>query len=68
MAVTTTSTLFKRLVQLGLVDGEQATKIITDKGGQFKNLPELLINEKLISSDKLAQAAAGISQAISIDI
>ncbi|MBU1553569.1 MAG: type IV-A pilus assembly ATPase PilB [Gammaproteobacteria bacterium] len=68
MAVTTTSTLFKRLVQLGLLNGEQATKIVTDKGGQFKTLPELLINEKLITSEKLAQAAAGISQAICLDI
>lgn len=68
MAVTTTSTLFKRLVQLGLLNGESATKIITDKGGQFKNLPELLINEKLISAEQLAQAAAGISQAIRLDL
>ena len=68
MAVTTSSTLFKRLVQLGLLNGEQATKVITDKGGQFKNLPELLINEKLITAEKLAQAAAGISQAITMDI
>ncbi|GAB2907631.1 type IV-A pilus assembly ATPase PilB [Rheinheimera gaetbuli] len=68
MAVTTTSTLFKRLVQLGLLNGEQATKMVTDKGSQYKNLPELLINEKLITSEKLAQAAAGISHAICLDI
>ena len=68
MAVTTSSTLFKRLVQLGLLNGEQASKVIADKGGQFKNLPELLINEKLITAEKLAHAAAGISQAISMDI
>lgn len=68
MAVTTTSTLFKRLVQLGLLNGDQATKIVTDKGGQFKNLPELLITEKLIKSDELARAAAGISHAISLDL
>ncbi|WP_166836748.1 type IV-A pilus assembly ATPase PilB [Rheinheimera pleomorphica] len=68
MAVTTTSTLFKRLVQLGIINADLATKAVTDKGGQYKNLPELLINEKLISSDKLAQAAAGISQAISMDL
>ncbi|WP_027670866.1 type IV-A pilus assembly ATPase PilB [Rheinheimera baltica] len=68
MAVTTTSTLFRRLVQLGIINGEQATKIITDKGGQFKNLPELLISEKLITSDALARAASGISQAISLDL
>ena len=68
MAVTTTSTLFKRLVQLGIINADLATKAVTDKGGQYKNLPELLITEKLISSDKLAQAAAGISQAISMDL
>ncbi|MEO3678236.1 type IV-A pilus assembly ATPase PilB [Rheinheimera sp. FR7-31] len=68
MAVTTTSTLFKRLVQLGIVNADLATKAVTDKGGQYRNLPELLITEKLISSDKLAQAAAGISQAICLDL
>src|SRR5690606_8268242 len=35
---------------------------------QFKNLPELLISEKLISAEDLARAAAGISQAISMDL
>lgn len=68
MAVTTTSTLFKRLVQLGIINGDTATKVVTDKGGQYRNLPELLITEKLITSDKLAQAAAGISQAICMDL
>ncbi|MDX5405472.1 MAG: type IV-A pilus assembly ATPase PilB [Chromatiaceae bacterium] len=68
MAVTTTSTLFKRLVQLGIINGDTATKVVTDKGGQYRNLPELLITEKLITSDKLAQAAAGISQAICLDL
>ena len=68
MAVTNTSTLFKRLVQLGLLNGDQATKIVTDKGGQFRNLPELLIAEKLIKSEELARAAAGISHAISLDL
>lgn len=68
MAVTTTSTLFKRLVQLGLLNGDQATKIVTDKGGQYRNLPELLITEKLIKADELARAAAGISHAISLDL
>ena len=68
MAVTTTSTLFRRLVQLGILNGDQATKIVTDKGGQFKNLPELLINEKLITSEALARAASAISQAISLDL
>ncbi|SEH85963.1 type IV pilus assembly protein PilB [Rheinheimera pacifica] len=68
MAVTTTSTLFRRLVQLGLLNSERATKAVADKGGQYKNLPELLINEKLITSTVLAQAAASISQAISLDL
>jgi type IV pilus assembly protein PilB len=63
MAVTTTSTLFRRLVQLGLLNSERATKAVADKGGQYKNLPELLINEKLITATVLAQAAASSSQA-----
>ncbi|MCS4306103.1 type IV pilus assembly protein PilB [Rheinheimera pacifica] len=68
MAVTTTSTLFRRLVQLGLLNAERATKAVVDKSGQYKNLPELLINEKLITAAALAQAAASISQAISLDL
>lgn len=68
MAVTTTSTLFRRLVQLGLLNAERATKAVADKSGQYKNLPELLINEKLITAAALAQAAASISQAISLDL
>ncbi|MDR6981860.1 type IV pilus assembly protein PilB [Rheinheimera pacifica] len=68
MAVTTTSTLFRRLVQLGLLNSERATKAVADKGSQYKNLPELLINEKLITATVLAQAAASISQAISLDL
>jgi type IV pilus assembly protein PilB len=68
MPVTTTSTLFRRLVQLGLLNSERATKAVADKGGQYKNLPELLINEKLITATVLAQAAASISQAISLDL
>lgn len=68
MAVTTTSTLFRRLVQLGLLNSERATKTVADKGSQYKNLPELLISEKLITAAVLAQAVAGISQAISLDL
>ena len=68
MAVTTTSTLFRRLVQLGLLNAERATKAVADKSGQYKNLPELLINERLITAAALAQAVASISQAISLDL
>ncbi|QBL08489.1 type IV-A pilus assembly ATPase PilB [Rheinheimera sp. D18] len=68
MAVTTTSTLFRRLVQLRIIDGDKATKIVNEKGSQFKNLPELLINEKLISAEELASAASGIGHAISLDL
>jgi type IV pilus assembly protein PilB len=68
MAVSTTSTLFKRLVQQGLLNGDLAAKAIADKGSQYKNLPELLIAEKLITAPNLALAAAAISHAISMDL
>lgn len=68
MAVTATSTLLKRLSQLGLVDSDQALKVISEKGSQYKNLPELLITEKLISSEMLANAAAKISLTTQFDL
>lgn len=68
MAVTATSTLLKRLSQLGLVDSDQTLKVITEKGSQYKNLPELLITEKLISSEMLANAAAKISLTTQFDL
>lgn len=68
MAVTISSTLFRRLVQLGVLNSERATKAVADKAGQYKNLPELLVNEKLITSAVLAHTAASISQAICLDL
>lgn len=68
MAVTATSTLLKRLSQLGLVDSEQTLKAIADKGSQYKHLAELLINEKLITSATLADAAAKISLTTQFDL
>ncbi|MGI5308339.1 type IV-A pilus assembly ATPase PilB [Rheinheimera sp. WS51] len=68
MAVTATSTLLKRLTQLGLVDSDKTLKMIAEKGDQYKNLPELLITEKLITSKVLAEAAAKISLATLFDL
>ncbi|CAM3790216.1 type IV-A pilus assembly ATPase PilB [Rheinheimera salexigens] len=68
MAVTATSTLLKRLTQLGLVDSDKTLKMITEKGSQYKNLPELLITEKLITSAILADAAAKISLTTQFDL
>lgn len=68
MAVTTNSTLLKRLIQQSFIDGDKATKLINEKGKQYRTLPELLISEKLIGAQQLAEAAASISQHITLDL
>lgn len=68
MAVTANSTLLKRLIQQGFFDGDKAIRLIAEKGRQYRTLPELLITEKLISSDALAEAAANISNNLMLDL
>ncbi|KKO49065.1 general secretion pathway protein GspE [Arsukibacterium sp. MJ3] len=68
MAVNANSTLLKRLLQQGIIDNDKAAKAISEKASQYRTLPELLINEKLIGSVRLAELAAQVSQALSIDL
>ncbi|WP_019675191.1 type IV-A pilus assembly ATPase PilB [Arsukibacterium perlucidum] len=68
MAVNANSTLLKRLLQQGIIDSDKATKAISEKSGNYRTLPELLINEKLIGSARLAELAAQVSSALSIDL
>ncbi len=68
MAVNANSTLLKRLLQQGIIDSDKATKAISEKSGNYRTLPELLINEKLIGSARLAEMATQVSSALSIDL
>ncbi|MCB5228077.1 type IV-A pilus assembly ATPase PilB [Alishewanella sp. 16-MA] len=68
MAVTSNSTLLKKLIQQSIIDGDKVTKLITEKGKQYRTLPELLITEKLLDSVKLAEVANSISQHIMLDL
>ena len=68
MAVNANSTLLKRLLQQGIIDSDKATKAISEKSGNYRTLPELLINEKLIGSARLAEMATQVSHALSIDL
>ena len=68
MAVNANSTLLKRLLQQGIIDSDKATKAISEKSGNYRTLPELLINEKLIGSARLAELATQVSSALSIDL
>ncbi|MDX1537681.1 type IV-A pilus assembly ATPase PilB [Arsukibacterium sp.] len=68
MAVNANSTLLKRLLQQGIIDSDKATKAISERSGNYRTLPELLINEKLIGSARLAEMATQVSHALSIDL
>jgi len=68
MAVNANSTLLKRLMQQGVIDSDKASKTISEKSGNYRTLPELLINEKLIGSARLAELATQVSSALSIDL
>lgn len=68
MAVNSNSTLLKRLIQQSFIDGEKVSRLINEKGRQYRTLPELLINEKLISAQDLAETAASINQHLMLDL
>ncbi|KKO45065.1 general secretion pathway protein GspE [Arsukibacterium ikkense] len=68
MAVNANSTLLKRLLQQGIIDNDKAAKAISEKSSQYRTLPELLINEKLIGPARLAEMATQVSSALSIDL
>ena len=68
MAVNTNSTLLKRLIQQGFIDGDKAQRLVVEKARQYKTLPELLITEKLIDSNTLAEVAASIGNHLTLDL
>ncbi|CAM5225569.1 type IV-A pilus assembly ATPase PilB [Alishewanella longhuensis] len=68
MAVNSNSTLLKRLIQQSFIDGEKVLRLINEKGRQYRTLPELLITEKLITAQDLAETAASINQHLMLDL
>lgn len=68
MAVNTNSTLLKRLIQQSFIDGDKAQRVILEKSRQYRTLPELLINEKLINANTLHEVAASISNHLTLDL
>lgn len=68
MTVNNNSTLLKTLIQKGLIDGERTFQLINEKARHYNTLPELLINEKLITSQQLADTAASIGQYLRLDL
>lgn len=68
MAVNTNSTLLKRLIQQGFVDGDRAQRIILEKSRQYRTLPELLLTEKLLDANTLHDVAANIGNHLTLDL
>ncbi|MCC5853929.1 MAG: type IV-A pilus assembly ATPase PilB [Alkalimonas sp.] len=68
MAVNANSSLFKRLVQQGLINATAATELLGRRGGQYKSLPEFLVQEKLISSRELSEQAATLTHHARFDL
>ncbi len=68
MAVNANSSLFKRLVQQGLINATAATELLGRRGGQYKSLPEFLVQEKLISSRELSEQAAALTHHARFDL
>ncbi|EJI86904.1 MULTISPECIES: type IV-A pilus assembly ATPase PilB [Alishewanella] len=68
MAVNTNSTLLKRLIQQGFIDGDKAQRLVVEKSRQYKTLPELLIAEKLLDANTLAEVAASVGNHLTLDL
>ena len=68
MAVNTNSTLLKRLIQQGFIDGDKAQRLVVEKSRQYKTLPELLITEKLLDANTLAEVAASVGNHLTLDL
>ena len=68
MAVTSNSSLLKRLIQQSFIDDDKAQRVILEKARQYRTLPELLISEKLINSDTLHEVAVSIGNHLTLDL
>jgi type IV pilus assembly protein PilB len=68
MALNPQSILLRRLTQAGLIDAARVTKLLTEKNSQYQTIADLLISEKLITSQALAQAAAAFTMHSLLDL
>lgn len=68
MAFNLQSILLRRLGQAGLVDAGQCTKLAAEKNHQYPTVADFLINEKLLTPQALATAAAGFTMHSLLDL
>lgn len=68
MALNPQSILLRRLTQAGLIDAARVTKLLTEKNSQYQTVADLLISEKLITAQALAQAAAAFTMHSVLDL
>ena len=61
MAVNAQSILLRRLTQAGLIDAARLSKLLAEKNSQYQTVADLLISEKLITAQALAQAAGAFT-------
>ncbi|MBU2177858.1 MAG: type IV-A pilus assembly ATPase PilB, partial [Gammaproteobacteria bacterium] len=61
MAFNLQSILLRRLGQAGLIDAGHCSKLAAEKNHQYPTVADFLINEKLITPQALAIAAAGFT-------
>ncbi len=68
MALNLQSILLRRLTQAGLVDAERLSKLLAQKNSQYQTVADLLISEKLITAQALAQAAGAFTMHSVLDL
>ncbi len=68
MAFNLQSILLRRLGQAGLIDAGHCTKLAAEKNHQYSTVADFLINEKLITPQALATAAAGFTMHSLLDL
>jgi len=68
MAFNQQSILLRRLGQAGLIDAGHCTKLAAEKNHQYATVADFLINEKLLTPQALATAAAGFTMHSLLDL
>lgn len=68
MALNPQSILLRRLTQAGLIDAARLSKLLAEKQSQYQTIAELLISEKLITAQALAQAAGAFTMHSVLDL
>jgi type IV pilus assembly protein PilB len=68
MAFNLQSILLRRLGQAGLIDAGHCTKLAAEKNHQYSTVADFLINEKLLTPQALATAAAGFTMHSLLDL